>query len=217
MKGLPAVVVALAALIVGVYLVEAVSVGAREALFHALAVIPARFQPGPDAFHSPVEALGPVFGHALLHDAPWPLHVMMNMLIYLQIGGLLYGRFDETGGGAWRFLAFFFGSAAASAAAYILINPGSEIPAVGASGAICGMFAGYLLGARRNWRQALGDPAIRRMGFWFLFINVGLAALARITGFLPIAWEAHLGGFVGGVLLFPFLAPRRAAFAGPWG
>jgi membrane associated rhomboid family serine protease len=46
------------------------------------------------------------------------------------------------------------------------------------------------------------------MGFVFLAVNVALAALARFTGVLPIAWEAHLGGFVAGVLLYPALPPR---------
>ena len=217
MRGQPGVVLALAAIIFAVYLVEALSPALRNALIDALAVIPARYEAGPGGYHSPIAALAPIFGHAFLHDAPWPIHVLMNLAVYLQVSGLLFSRFAETGGGAWRFLVFFFGSAAASAIAYILINPGSDLPAVGASGAICGLFAGYLMGARRNWRQAVRDPAIQSMGFWFLFINVGLAAVARMTGFLPIAWEAHLGGFLGGLVLFPLLAPRRASFAGPWG
>jgi membrane associated rhomboid family serine protease len=189
----------------------------EDALIGALAVIPARFQPGPFAFNAPLEALGPIFGHVFLHLTPWPLHVGMNLFVYFQVAGPLALRLSERGDGAWRFLALFFGAAAGGAIAYILINPHAEEPALGASGAICGLFAGYLLGARRNWRQALADPQIRRAGFWFLFINVGLAAVARVTNFLPIAWEGHLGGFLAGALLFPLLAPRRPSFAGPWG
>jgi membrane associated rhomboid family serine protease len=210
------VVHVLGALIVLAYVFQTLaSPATQEALFAAFAVIPARLQPGPLAFHSPMEALGPFFGHVFLHGGL--LHLGMNLLVYFQVANGLADRLGERGGAAWRFLAFFFGSAAAGAGAYVLFDPGSEIPAVGASGAICGLFAGYLLGARRDWRAALADRQIRRAAFWFLFINVGLAALARMTNLLPIAWEAHLGGFVGGFVLFPLLAPRRPSYAGPWG
>jgi membrane associated rhomboid family serine protease len=187
----------------------------QTAAIEAFAVIPARFQGGPEGFHSPIEALGPLFGHVFLH---WvvPIHVMMNLLVYFQVAGPLEWRLSERGAGALRFLAFFFGSAAASAVAYILINPHSDRPAIGASGAICGLFAGYLLGARRNWRDALADPEIRRAAFWFLAINVGLMWFLATNADVPIAWEAHLGGFLGGAALFPLLAPKRRIWAGPW-
>ena len=45
----------------------------------------------------------------------------------------------------------------------------------------------------------------------FLFLNVGLAAAALLTGFLPIAWEAHLGGFVAGLAAYPLLVRRGGA------
>jgi membrane associated rhomboid family serine protease len=188
----------------------------QEAAIAAFAIIPARFRAGPESFHSPVEALGPLFGHVFLH---WqaPVHILMNMLVYFQVAGPVERRLSERGGGSWRFLVFFFGSAAAAAIAYILLNPNSDRPAIGASGAICGLFAGYLLGARRNWRDAVADPQIRRAGFWFLAINVGLMWFLATNANFPIAWEAHLGGFLGGAALFPLLAPKRRAWTGPWG
>jgi membrane associated rhomboid family serine protease len=145
------------------------------------------------------------------------LHLGMNLLVFFQIAGPLAQRLNERGGGTWRFLALFFGSAAGGAAAYVLIVPGSDVPAIGASGAICGLFAGYLLGARANWRAALSDPRIRAAAFWFLLINVVLVSFIRLPGGGRIAWEAHLGGFIAGLVLFPLLAPRRRFFAGPWG
>jgi rhomboid protease GluP len=130
-------------------------------------------------------------------------------LVFLQAAPFVAGRL-----GAGRFVALFFGSAIGAALAYILINAHAETPAVGASGAVCGVFGAYFLSVRRSWREALADPQVRGAGFSFLFINVFLAGLASVSGFLPIAWEAHLGGFVAGAALYPLLAPRLTP--GPW-
>jgi membrane associated rhomboid family serine protease len=111
-----------------------------------------------------------------------------------------------------RFLILFFVSALGGAAAYILINPASETGAVGASGAICGLFGAFFLAVRPTPRAAFADPQVRNAMVSFLAINVVLMALLP----LPIAWEAHLGGFIAGALAYLVLAPRTRA-AGPWG
>jgi membrane associated rhomboid family serine protease len=210
----PVAPLALGALIIAVSTLQLMqSLPVQEALAREYGVVPARFAEG--GFSSPLEMLAPLVGHAFLHGF-W-LHLGMNMLIYFQIAGPLGWRLSDTGGGNWRFLAFFAGSAMAGALAYIVLNPHSDRPAIGASGAICGLFAGYLLGARRNWRDAVADPQIRRAAFWFLAINVGLMWFLATNANFPIAWEAHLGGFLGGVALFPLLAPRRRIWTGPWG
>jgi len=179
---------------------------ADEAAFR-FAVIPARFTGAFDGFSHPLAALGPLLGHVFLH-AGW-LHLLFNMMVLLQVSQPAEGRL-----GLGRFLAMFFGAGVAGAAAYIALNPASMTPAVGASGAVCGVFGATLLAARPRWTQALLDRRVLTAGFWFLAVNVGLAALARVSGLLPIAWEAHLGGFLGGAALYPFLAPRSR---GPWG
>lgn len=216
-RGRPMVHLVLGAGIIGVTVFELTAPPATtEALIATYGVVPARFANGLGALPSFLDALAPLIGHAFLHGG-W-LHLGMNMLVYFQIAGPLAWRLSLSGAGWLRFLTFFLGSAAAGAIAYILINPGSELPAIGASGAICGMFAGYLLGARANWRDAVRDPQIRNAAFWFLAINVGLMYVIATNNIFPIAWEAHLGGFIGGLALFPLLAPRRRErFAGPWG
>jgi membrane associated rhomboid family serine protease len=78
------------------------------------------------------------------------------------------------------------------------------------------LFSAYLMGARWDWRASLRDKRVLSAGAWFLALNVGLAAAVRQAGVMPIAWEAHLGGFIAGVLLFPFLAPKVAQLRGPW-
>lgn len=180
-----------------------------ERVVYSLAVIPARFG-GPGGggdFDRLSEPLLPLLGHVFVHGGI--LHLAMNLMVLLQVGGPPARRLEAGAFGAWRTFAVFFGSAAAGGLAYVGFNPGSATPAVGASGAVCGMFAGYLLAVRRDWRAAARDTRVQAAAFWFLVINVGLAAAARMTGLLPIAWEAHLGGFVGGAVLYPLFAPRH--------
>ncbi len=158
-------------------------------------------------------ALAPLVGHVFLH-AGW-FHLIFNIFLILQTGELVAERLGRSWSGAVKFLALFFASGAAGALTYIGFNPTSQAPAIGASGAACGLFAAYLLALAPNWRMAIRSPQILQMGFYFLLVNVGVAMLARTTGVLPIAWEAHLGGFVAGVVVYPLLAPKRVA--APWG
>lgn len=206
----PAVLLALMAAIIGAYILFSLA-GAEQqnALLYNFAVIPARFDEA-SAYHFGAwyEALGPLLGNVFLHAGI--LHLGMNMLVLLQGGPWVAERLGPT-----RFLLLFFVSGVGGALAYVLINAHSEMPAVGASGAICGVFGAYFLSVRRSWREALADPAVRNAIGSFLFINVLLAGIASATGFLPIAWEAHLGGFIAGAAAYLVLAPRLAR--GPWG
>lgn len=178
----------------------------QDALFEALAILPIRYDGGAYGYPNLVAAAAPLAGHVFLH-AGW-LHLGMNLLVFITAADVVADRFEGREPGGLRFLALFFGSAVGAAAAYIWLNPHAATPAVGASGAICGVFAGYLMAMRGDWRAAVRDPDVRRSAFWFLAVNVGLAAAARVSGVLPIAWEAHLGGFVAGAVLYPLLAPR---------
>jgi membrane associated rhomboid family serine protease len=212
-----AVVFWLAGAIVAAHL-AAVLLLSQQAYFGLLerfAVIPARYGPGVDSADSLLDAVAPMFAHVFFHAGF--LHLGMNLLVFLQVAGHPAARMEEDEPGGLRFLALFFGSGIAGALAYIAINPGSMIPAIGASGAICGVFSAYLLSMGRDWRAALKRREVLSAGAWFLAINVGLAGLARATGFLPIAWEAHLGGFIGGALLYPLLAPKARTAPSPWG
>lgn len=171
---------------------------AQGALYDRFGVTPARYD-GP----FDVAAIGPLFGHVFFHYGV--AHMLMNALAYMQSAPLVALRL-----GALRFLILFFASAVGGALAYIIINAHSQVGAVGASGAICGLFGAYFLAVRPNPRAALADPQIRNAMLGFLGVNVVLMAVLP----LPIAWEAHLGGFVVGALLYPLLAPAQR---GPWG
>ncbi|MEZ6024352.1 MAG: rhomboid family intramembrane serine protease [Hyphomonadaceae bacterium] len=178
----------------------------NPALFERFAVTPARFFPQyPGHYGSITDWLTPLFGHVFFHFGA--LHLLMNGFAYIQVAPFLGARLGDA-----RFLVLFFVSALGGALAYILINAGSQTGAVGASGAICGLFGAYFLSVRPTPRAALADPQVRNAMLMFVGINVVLVAMLP----LPIAWQAHLGGFVAGALTYLLIAPRRRMM-GPWG
>lgn len=183
----------------------------HAAIFELLALVPARFDASsPDHYQSLQDGALPLLGHVFAHYGF--LHITMNMLAYLQAAPFLARRIGDV-----RFLLLFFISALGGAAAYILINAHSQNPAVGASGAICGLFGAYFLAVRPTPQAALADPQVRNAIFSFLGINVVLMGLLAAAHILPIAWEAHLGGFIAGGAGYLLFAPRRRAVQGPWG
>lgn len=219
-RGLPPMTLAILAMIVVAQLAYmAASLDSRAWAQFSFAVYPIRFtESGPASFTHWYEPLGPLLGHPFLHGFYNPdngerpgawIHLFMNALAFVQAAPIVEWRV-----GARRLLVIFAVSAIAGAGLYVLLNAGSAVGAVGASGAVCGIFAGYFLGVGRHWREAIHRPEIRNGAIVFLVVNVGLAAIARMTGVLPIAWEAHLGGFIGGAAAYLALAPRRAF--GPW-
>ena len=179
----------------------------QQAIEYAFALIPERFNPeSPDRFTNWYEAVGPLFGHAFLHLAWW--HAGLNAFFFFLLGRLPALRL-----GWWRFLVVFIAGAVLGAAAFIALNWNSDTAAVGASGAVCGVFSAYFLALRPNWRQAVADPQIRNAFGSIFFLNVVVMGVASELGWFPIAWEGHLGGFVGGALAYVALAPR---YRGPW-
>lgn len=184
-----------------------VSPAQQEAVEYALALIPERYDAqGPHHFSRWYQAVAPLFGHAFLHLAWW--HAGLNAFFFFLLGRLPALRL-----GWWRFLIVFFAGAMLGGVAYVALNWRSEVAAVGASGAVCGVFSAYFLSLRPTWRQAIADPRIRSAFGSIFFLNVVLMGAASELGLFPIAWEGHLGGFVGGALAYILLAPRHA---GPW-
>jgi membrane associated rhomboid family serine protease len=134
-------------------------------------------------------------------------HLVMNLAMLLQAGPIAEFGLNRNKDEAARFMLFFLLCGIGGGIAFCLINPGSMTLAIGASGAISGVFAGFLWAAIGLARpgQAMLRPVLTS-GAVFLLINVGLAWIGRVTNFLPIAWECHLGGFVAGLIFYPVFA-----------
>ena len=156
-----------------------------------------------------------VFTSMFLH-AGW-LHLLGNLLFLWIFANNVEDRL-----GRGLFLAFYLGGGVAAVVAQTLIDPASEIPMIGASGAISATLGAYAVlfpGARIQslvflgfFYQLVAVPAILVLGVWFLLQVVdGVASLGAATGLDDgVAFFAHIGGFVAGaVCALPFRA--RAA------
>ncbi len=144
------------------------------------------------------------------------MHLGGNML-YLWIFGDNLEKVMHSA----RFLIFYLVCGLAASFAHIVFGSGSNIPAVGASGAISGVLGAYLVLFPQNRVRVLTRggiahvPAIVVLGFWILiqFIN-GLGSMATTTETGGVAYMAHIGGFVAGLVLAKIMAvSRRPALA----
>jgi len=155
-----------------------------------------------------------IFTSMFLHGGL--LHLGGNML-YLWI----FGNNIEDTLGHFRFLLFYLFCGFAAACAQILMSLGSSVPMIGASGAISGVLAAYLVffpSARVItlvplffWPWFVEIPAVLYLGLWFVsqLLNGLLTIVSGIQAFGGVAWWAHVGGFVAGLVLGPLLARRR--------
>lgn len=139
-------------------------------------------------------------------------HLLTNSLGLLEIGGLVIARLGSFGMGWARALLAYCLSGLSSMIFYLSFHPQGGVPMIGASGAIYGL-VGLLLGIRLI--EELEDVAFARLpGALVLFVRNNLlflmlllvgGALAGIGG--TVAWEAHLGGFLFGLCVGPWLLP----------
>ncbi len=156
------------------------------------------------------ERFVPVLSSMFLHGGF--MHLFGNML-YLWI----FGNNVEDRLGHMNFLIFYILSGIAAAFTQGIFDINSEIPMIGASGAIAGVLAAYFIlfpGARIRtlvfffpWITVTEIPAFILIGIWFIlqFFN----SLASITATGPgVAYLAHVGGFVAGFILI-FIFPKR--------
>jgi membrane associated rhomboid family serine protease len=224
---LPPVILGLVAWLCFVHLMVAFVLpdSASEQLLELFAFAPARYQanvasslPGgwPAAVWSFVTY---AFFHANL------THLGFNLIWLVAFGTPVARRF-----GAWRFLAFFAFTAAGGAAAHLLTHYDTGTPAIGASAAVLGMMAAALrfvfqpggplgllrLSEAETYRvpaKPLGAMLRDRRMLLFVLIWFVLNALSALPWLsLPgveqnVAWQAHVGGFVAGLLGFAVFDP----------
>ena len=145
------------------------------------------------------------------------LHIASNML-YLWI----FGDNIEDQLGHGRYLFFYLACGFGATMSHAFFNPTSRVPAIGASGAIAGVLGAYLLLFPRArvttlipififfWIRDL--PAIIILGLWFvlqLFSGVGSLSVAGQEQAGGVAYFAHIGGFILGMILIAVMRPRR--------
>ncbi len=138
---------------------------------------------------------------------------------YLHLGGNMlflwvFGDNVEDAVGHLKYLVFYLLCAAAGGFAHTLFNPQSDVPLIGASGAISGIIGAYLMlhPHVRVWvlvlaRIPLRLPAGIVLGFWFAYQVYNLFGNQETN----VSWMTHLGGFLAGVLLITVLRRRGVA------
>ena len=136
---------------------------------------------------SPVPVWGTVFSSMFVHGGF--MHIGLNMLFLWITGERTEARLGHT-----KFLLFYLVAGVAAVWAQVAVNPSSVIPLVGASGAISGIMGVYLVAFPR------GQSTIFIV-FWFIsqLVN-GLGSQTLAASGVGIAYMAHIGGFITGVL-----------------
>jgi membrane associated rhomboid family serine protease len=227
----PAVVIATVLVLVGVHAFRMffLSSSQDEQFVLTFAFIPARyFTDGlgsgslPGGFSAD---LWTFFTYAFLHANL--LHIGVNLAWLIPFGTALARRFD-----AWRYVAFMMVTAAAGALAHLASYPDAEVPMIGASAAISGAMAAAMRfvfqehGPLETWRdgprngEAYRVPALPLLATFrdprvllFLAVWMGLNALFGLGAVSfgeegqQLAWQAHIGGFLAGLVLFGAFDP----------
>lgn len=232
MFNVPAIVLAVIGICALVRAGEELMLSSEEdiAFLYYFAFVPARYDSSllpPGSFPGGVGAeIWTFVTYAFIHGDI--MHLLMNSVWFLPFGSAVARRF-----GNLRFAAFFAATAAAGALVHLVTHRGELMPMIGASAAVSGFMAGSIRFAfQRGGPLAMfrgEDPAAylvpaaplalalrdRRIVVfllaWFgLNLLFGVGAIGLSSGEQSIAWQAHIGGFVAGLLLFSLFDPVPA-------
>ncbi|MEJ2485907.1 MAG: rhomboid family intramembrane serine protease [Anaerolineales bacterium] len=177
-----------------------------QSFVDTFAMVPARWQTNP------VWLVVTIFTSMFMHSG-W-MHFLSNMWILF-----IFGDNVEDQMGPFGFLAFYLLSGVAAGLMQLVAFPTSTLPTLGASGAIAGVMGAYVVLYPRArvvtlvfffFITTINIPAILYLGIWFItqFFS-GIASLGQMA-VGGVAWWAHIGGFVFGLLLV-----RRFIFRPP--
>ena len=161
-------------------------------------------------------------GQEVTYEAAFPIPLTLFTAMFLHGGWMhvignmwylwIFGNNVEDKLGHFRFLIFYLLSGLIASFTYVATNANSQVPMIGASGAIAGVLGAYLIRFPQArvltliwfgfFVRIVAIPAIFVLGFWFIIqLLNGLPSIgANITG--GVAWFAHIGGFVAGMVLF---------------
>lgn len=174
-----------------------------ENFIYRWSFIPLRFAQDPNG--NLITILTSMFMHA-----GW-LHLGGNMLYLLIFGDNVEDRFGHV-----KFLIFYLLCGVVAMFAQFILAPSLDIPNLGASGAIAGVLGAYIiLFPQRRVRVLIVSwvvrlPAILVIGAWILLQLVsGIGTISTASGTGGVAYMAHIGGFVGGVILSFFFRGKQ--------
>lgn len=199
------------------------------AFTYGYSVVPAEITGGVD-----IDGVVRIGGQSLrLYAGPTPIYLTLLSSMFMHgdwghiFGNMLYlwifGDNIEDRLGHLKYLGFYLLCGLIASLTHIYFGPNSVVPSLGASGAIAGVLGAYLvLYPHRSvrvllFRSIVEMPALIVIGFWGLlqFLN-GFGSLGSAGGGGGVAYMAHVGGFVAGMVLILFFrrgsGPRRVSY-----
>jgi len=176
--------------------------------FYTYGLVPARYtDPALFTWFSLPQQLAAPFTFMFLHGNFW--HLAGNMWSLYIFGDNIEDRL-----GPFRYLVFYVLCGIASGLSHFFLNPGSQVPVIGASGAIAGVMGAYFILYPKAKILTLipiiiipyfvDIPAFIFLGLWFLFQFLSAASVSADSS--SIAWWAHIGGFIFGMFLLNLTA-----------
>jgi membrane associated rhomboid family serine protease len=218
--GIPYITLAIIAINVLVFLYQLVN----PAFTNGYATVPAEITSGKDIVGQFL-LVAPDGSSVVIDEAPGPNPIWLTLFTsmfmhggFLHIGGnmlflFIFGDNIERAYGHLKYLAFYFICGLIAGIAHVLSQPDSIIPSLGASGAISGVLAAYLVLFPTNrvkviltlgfiFLRPIMVPAVLMIGVWALlqFVN-GLGAIAVSEQTSGVAYWAHIGGFIAGLVI----------------
>jgi membrane associated rhomboid family serine protease len=203
----PLVTVLLVAVNIGVFIYQVLSPRGLAFYVQKMGLIPYELTHFRSLAQVPrVSPLLALFTAMFLHGGLF--HLLGNML-YLWI----FGNNVEDFLGSFRFIFFYVVSGLGAALTQVIFSPNSQVPMIGASGAIAGVLGAYLILFPQARVQTLiflfvfirvvPIPAAYVLGIWFVLqiLNVGMGG--------GVAWFAHIGGFLSGIVLIKLFSWHR--------
>jgi membrane associated rhomboid family serine protease len=207
----PVATISIIGLNIVVFLMQMMSLDNAENIVYAYGAIPHNII----SFESdqPISPPLTIFSSMFMHGGIF--HILGNML-YLWI----FGNNIEDRLGHVRFIVFYLFCGVVAAFSHALANPGSEVPMIGASGAVSGVLGAYILTypfARVHTIVFLGFfvtvikiPALIVIGFWAIIQVVNGLVAQSVLNQGGVAWLAHVGGFIVGLATIKLWLPRRS-------
>lgn len=179
-------------------------------IYYAFGVIPAEFL---NAIFTGANFTPVLFSFitAMFIHGGW-IHIIGNMLFLWVFGDNVEDRL-----GHWKYLIFYLIAGVVGSLVHIMTNPTSTVPVVGASGAVAGVLGAYIIAFPRSRILALVPifiiftlleiPAVIFIALWFgIQLFNGVASLGGLAN--PVAYWAHIGGFIMGAIMIKTMAPR---------
>ena len=216
----PGIVLLIAGVTIAAFFLTALSPVRAARIIESIAGLsPTRFLAGPEGNGGVLSMLSPLISHMFIHASL--AHLAINTLFFLAFGAPMARRMGASNAlqsahgfyAASMFLSFYLLSGVAGALTYVALHTNEYSLLVGASGGVSGLLGGLvrfafnrstLLGPERAQISPLSSPSVITWSAVVIAMNLAAGLFGGpLTGGANVAWEAHIGGYIFGLLAYP--------------